>query len=67
MILANAAWEFCTNGYPDPDAWAAYLKLVIRNAEVGIQAYGGSHIGRGYSKVISDAKSELRTMGITDA
>jgi hypothetical protein len=65
MILANDAWEFCTNGYPDPDAWVAYLKLVHSNAEVGMRHYGDI-TGRGYSKLIRDVKSELRTMGVAD-
>jgi len=66
MILANDAWEFCTNGYPDSDAWVSFLKLVIGNAEAGCRMYGGGMFGRGYSRLISDVKSELKTMGITD-
>jgi hypothetical protein len=58
MILANDAWEFCTNGYPDPDAWVSFLKLVISNAEVGGRMYGGM-IGRGYSQLIN--RREVRT------
>jgi hypothetical protein len=65
MILANDAWEFCTNGYPDSRAWVSFLKLVIGNAEVGMRHYGDI-TGRGYSKLMRDARSELRTIGITD-
>ncbi len=65
MVLVNSTWEFCTNGYPDPDALVAYLKMVIRNAEVGMRHYGGA-TSRGCAKLISDVKSELRTMGIAD-
>jgi hypothetical protein len=66
MILR--AWEFCTNGYPDPDAWVAYLKLITSNAWAGVRhGYpSGSAIGRGYSRLINDAQSELKTMGVAD-
>jgi hypothetical protein len=65
MIIANDAWEFCTNGYPDPRAWVHFLKLMISNGERGCRMYGGM-TGRGYSQLVRDAKSELRTMGATD-
>lgn len=63
LTMIHDAWEFCTNGYPDPDALVNYLKLVIANAEDGVRMYGGSAIGRGYTRLIHDTKCELRTMG----
>lgn len=63
MVLINNAWEFCTNGYPDPDALAAYLRLVIQNAEAGARYYGYSATGRGFSKLRTDARAELEMMG----
>ena len=61
-VMANDAWEFCTNGYPDPDAWANFLHLVIGNARVGQRTYGGA-IGRGYVDLEISARTELAAMG----
>lgn len=67
IVKANDAWEFCTNGYPDPRAWVDYLHLVVASAEVGLRHYpAASATGRGFAALADAAVEELHAMALPE-
>lgn len=63
LCLLPDEWMFCTNGYPDPDAVRAALRLIMVNAQQGVGVWESPAVISGYTGLYEMCALELVWMG----